>query len=467
MKRLSLRRRLFVLIAALTIATVFGGQVIFIRGAEKEISEEYNAKLIADAEILWNKIQETGFDEEEGQVSATEVDLGALAAELPAGDRAKILDYAETRGFRVWYNGRLVDRSKNAPTETEPAAPLGFSDVLASGQPWRVYTFQTPSHDLIFEARENLAGRDRLRSEMLLGAAAPLIGLVTVLLAALFLSIDIGLAEMTRAVDAIDRRSEDDLSPIATEDVPSELFPVFSALNGLLEKLRRAIALERDFVDNAAHELRTPLTVLRLQSQLAARAGGDQERREAVAALESGIARASTVVEQMLMLARFGTQDAPLERVNLFNLAQMSIAVNSTLPIGKNIALALEGDESLVAETNGKLAAILIGVLLDNAFKYTPEAGQVTVRVQNQPNPAIIIDDNGPGIPADKREKVFDRFYRLAGAVTPGSGLGLAIAKQIAERLGIRIGLDDPPQGMGLRVLLWFPMPSSAQADVT
>jgi len=454
-KHLSLRRRLFILIATLTIGAVFIGQVIIIRSAEKEISEEYNAKLISDAEILWTRIRDSGLA---GQAaSESEVDLQSLIAELPEADQAKILDYADMRAFRIWVNDKLVSRSKNAPTDAVPPAALGFSDVVVDDAPWRIYSLQNTTHDLIFEVRENLTGRDRLRREMLLGVAGPLIGLMTVLLAALFLSIDIGLAEMTRAVDTIDQRSEDDLSPIDITTVPQELAPVFSALNGLLEKLRRTIAMERDFVDNAAHELRTPLTVLKLQSQLAARAGGAQEAREAMEALTAGIARASVVVEQLLMLARFGTQDAPMESVNLFAMAQTSIAVNSTVAIEKNISLALEGDENLVAASNSKLASILIGVLLDNAFKYTPARGSVTVRAVKAAVPGLIIDDSGPGIPADKREKVFERFFRLAGAITPGSGLGLAIAKQIAERLKIRIALEDPPTGVGLRVCLWFP----------
>lgn len=460
MKRLSLRRRLFLLIAALTIATVFSVQLIVIRSAEKEISEEYNAKLITDAEILWSRIRESGIA---GTLPSGEVDLQSLVAELPPEDRARSLDYANTRAFRVWMNGRLVNRSVNAPPETTAPAALGFSDVVEDGESWRIYTLQNPTHELTFEVRENLAGRDRLRREMLLGVAGPLIGLMTVLLAALFLSIDIGLADMTRAVAEIDQRTEDDLSPLDMAHAPAELAPVFAALNRLLERLNRAIAHERDFVDNAAHELRTPLTVLRLQTQLARRATSDSERREAITTLESGIARASAVVEQLLLLARFGTQDAPMERVNLYDLAQTSIAVNSAVPVGKNIALALEGDARLTAQTNGKLAAILIGVLLDNAFKYTPPEGAVTVRVLQDRSPAIVIDDTGPGIPADKRDKVFDRFYRVAGAVTPGSGLGLAIAKQIAERLRISILLAQPPSGRGLRVSLVFPPGLSVQ----
>jgi len=453
--RLSLRRRLFILIGALTIAAVFGVQMIVMREAEKEISEEYNAKLISDAEILWNRIRQSGIVGAE--IDQTEVDLQALVAELPPEDRAKVLDYAETRAFRIWVNGKLVNRSKNAPSDSTPPAELGFSDGVVEGAPWRIYTLQDPSHTLVFEVRENLEGRDRLRREMLLGALGPIIGLMTVLMAALFLSIDIGLSDLTRAVDAIESRSEDDLSPINTDNVPHELAPVFTALNGLLEKLRRAIALERDFVDNAAHELRTPLTVLRLQAQLAQRATSESEQHEAVGALESGIVRATAVVEQLLMLARFGTQEAPLERVNLHALAQTAIAVNSTLPLSKQISLALDGEESVAAETNGKLAAILLGVLLDNAFKYTPANGHVAVRVVSAETPGIILDDSGPGIPADKRDKVFDRFFRLAGAAMPGSGLGLAIAKQIAERLDIKIILADNPAGQGLRVELWFP----------
>jgi len=456
----SVRRRLFVLIAALTITAVVGVQVIVFQRAGKEISEEYNAKLIADAELMWNSIRDEVAKGE--ALTHAEVDLRVLAAELPTEDQAKILDYADTRAFRIWQNGVLVKRSDNAPDESTPALPVGFSDLTANGTAWRIYSLENPAHHILFEVHEDLSGRNRLRREILLGAAGPLAGLVTLVLAVLFLSIDLGLSKMTRVVDAIDERSEEDLSAIDLNTIPRELLPVFEALNGLFGKLRRAIALERDFVDNAAHELRTPLTVLKLQTQLALRAASEAERRESVQALESGIARASTVVEQLLMLARSGTQDASLEGVKLYDLAQTSIAMNSAVPVHKNITLSLDGDEHLKGMTNSKLASILIGVLLDNAFKYTPKDGNVTVSVVQKDGPSVIIDDTGPGIPADKREKVFDRFYRVADATTPGSGLGLAIAKQIAERLNIKIVLSDPPEGAGLRVQLRFPTTATA-----
>ena len=133
--------------------------------------------------------------------------------------------------------------------------------------------------------------------------------------------------------------------------------------------------------------------------------------------------------------------------------------MNSALPVSKNITLALEGDETATAATNTKLATILIGVLLDNAFKYTSAGGHVTVSVINDNAPILLNDDSGPGIPHDKREKVFERFFRIAEASTPGSGLGLAIARQIAERLGIQISLSEPPGCRGLRVSLAFPAP--------
>jgi len=285
--------------------------------------------------------------------------------------------------------------------------------------------------------------------------------LIMVMLAALVLGIDIGLREMTTAVEMIDERSEEDLSPIDSASMPRELAPVFAALNRLFGKLRRAFALERDFVNNAAHELRTPLTVLKLQSQLAARATDEAGRRESIEALQSGITRAAVVVEQLLMLARLGTQNTPMERLNLFALAQNTVAMNGALPLGKNVTLALDGDDTVTATTNSKLVAILLGVILDNAFKYTPAQGSITLTVSaagpNGGGPTLTVDDTGPGIPADKRDKVFDRFYRLPETVAPGSGLGLAIAKQIAERLAARISLDSPPGGRGLRVVLQFP----------
>ena len=215
-----------------------------------------------------------------------------------------------------------------------------------------------------------------------------------------------------------------------------------------------------DFVADAAHELRSPLTALKLQAQALRRADEDSAAREAgIARLNQGIDRAIHLVEQLLVLAReeagAGQASAIGEQINLQDVVKLAVADVLPLARHKQIDLGLaenQAPELLQVRGQSEALRILLRNLLDNAVKYTPEAGQVDVSLHlHAGQPVLTIEDSGPGIAPDDRPRVFDRFFRASDvALESGSGLGLAIVKVIAQRHGATLALDRSDRLGGL-----------------
>jgi signal transduction histidine kinase len=244
--------------------------------------------------------------------------------------------------------------------------------------------------------------------------------------------------------------------------LPREIEPLVSELNRLLERLQRSFSAQRAFISDAAHELRSPLTALRLQLQLLDRAPGETERLEARTRLGLAVERAIHLVEQLLALARSEPQEAAmdLEKVDLSAVVAEGIKDTHDLALARDIDLGLDALPGLYIQGNREALRTLARNLVDNAVRYTPPGGTVQVRCRSLGNDALLeVSDTGPGIAAQDRERIFDRFYRRAAAQEDGTGLGLAIVKAIAERHGARIELADASGG-GLRVTLSFPRSS-------
>jgi two-component system OmpR family sensor kinase len=283
-----------------------------------------------------------------------------------------------------------------------------------------------------------------------------------------------GLQPLDRLAREVGRRRPDSLDTLAVDSVPDEARPLVAALNRLLARLEQALAVQRAFVADAAHELRTPLAALQVQLQLAERAGDDEGRRTALAALRRGLERASRLVAQLLTLARQepgAAPAAPASRVALAEVARQSLADHAPLADERSIDLgAGRLDDTAVVDGDPAALRTLAGNLIDNALRYTPAGGRVDLEVHTeiqQEGPAtawLSVSDSGPGIPPEERERVLDRFYRRPGLDEPGSGLGLAIVHNIAGRHGARLVLDTAAQG-GLRVAVGFPLaPPAAEA---
>ena len=347
----------------------------------------------------------------------------------------------------------LSDRASNMP----PRSGSGFATVQFGGSEWRVYN-ETVGDNAVqvaqpVSARTQVAARVALRSVWPLLALTPLFGL------AIWFTVRRGLEPLERIAHQVEQRSAESLDPIADDDTPGEVKSLVAALNRLLKRLGQAFDTQRAFVADAAHELRTPLAALKLQTQLAERAADDAERRAALHTLHGGIDRASHLIAQLLDLARQEEAARSRERtpLRLDALAREAVGERAARAFALGVdAGVLHADEIVMT---GDLAGLraLTGNLIDNALQYTPRGGRVDVEVRQEPGAALlIVADTGPGIPAEHRERVFDRFYRVPGMRAPGSGLGLAIAQRAAQAHGAVIELDGNPGG-GLRVTVRFP----------
>lgn len=344
-------------------------------------------------------------------------------------------------------------------------AVLGFSDVDAGSRRWRVYSMVARNRVIQvaqpLELRRDLAAAAALRSLRPLLIFAPLMALL------IWLLVERALRPVQRLAQDVRLRDAGSLAPLAEQNLPSEIEPVAHAINSLLARLKLAFDSQRAFVADAAHELRSPLTALKLQLQLLTRAQDDESRRAAAARLEQGVERATRLIEQLLTAARTGPGETvqQMQLVDLAELARQALADVWPLAETRRTALALDAPDAAVINADADALRILMRNLLDNAIRYTPEGGQVNVSVTAQQDALLLaVDDSGPGIPADERERAFQRFYRgqREAGDGVGSGLGLAIVANIAERHGATVTLLDSTLG-GLRVEIHFPTISLAQ----
>ena len=358
---------------------------------------------------------------------------------------------------------QIWDPAFTQPYSSRAVEPLprlsaeGFATVEHDGRSWRVYAIRSGAQSI------QIAQPIALRAELAARSAGRLLLPVLVMLPFLGLLgwwiVGRGLAPLTEVARTLSQRDPASLQPIAVARLPIELQPLIESLNSLLQRLEASFDTQRRFAADAAHELRTPLTALTLQAQLAARAQSDAERAVALERLEQGVRRATRLVHQMLTMARLDPEAAQQPSVPI-DLARLTHSIVDELrPLAEQRSIALQVDPAAPAHIMGQDDAlrILVTNLVDNAIRYTAPTGHVQVSVQADGAAVqLTVQDDGPGIPEDERERVFDRFYRGRDATAGGSGLGLAIVRQIAELHGANVTLSGK-HGGGLQAQVNFP----------
>lgn len=336
----------------------------------------------------------------------------------------------------------------------------GYARVDTPEGPWRVYTQREGG--VAVQVAQPMGVREQLAARAAWRTILPFVLLLPLMAVLVWFAVTRGLQPLRTVAAAVKARSAASLDPLPDAQVPQELKPLVYALNDLLPRLSRALEMQRAFVADAAHELRTPLTALRLQLQLAERAQDEPERTEAHAALRHGLDRATHVVEQLLTLARQEPSNASRQMgdVDLGALASDVVGAHAPFAEARSIDLGIARHETdVVVRGEAEALRTLLSNLVDNALRYTPPGGRVDVCVYRGDEGAIAeIVDTGPGIPAEERTRVFDRFYRRSGGDTSGSGLGLAIVKSIADRHDARVALAESPEGRGLQARVVFPL---------
>ncbi len=359
-----------------------------------------------------------------------------------------------------------------------------YRDATIDGEPIRVASIKyqlpaSPGTYLYIQVAETLHGREQIADEILIGTLTTQFVIVTLSGLVVLLGVRRGLRPLNNLRDAVASRTPIDLRPIAVESVPKEVQPLVTAINELLQRLQDDMQAQRRFVANAAHQLRTPIAGLKMQSELALRQNDPADVQHALVLIRTGAERAARLANQLLALARSepGAVNSELwQPVDLNEVARNATKEFVPEAIRKNIDLGFEGTSHPV-HVLGDQSSLheLAANLIDNAVLYTPSGGHVTVRIEprregsDKGSPELIVEDDGPGIPAEERERVFERFYRLLDRSTggSGSGLGLAIVREIANVHKADVQVCEGPAGVGASVKIIFPapVPEAAQTD--
>jgi two-component system OmpR family sensor kinase len=356
----------------------------------------------------------------------------------------------------------VTARPFDAPRSLNP----GYSEVESLGEMWRVYTHVAPEG--IVQVAQPMAMRESLARELSLRMLLPVLLLIPMLGAVLAWVSRRGLAPLEHTSRRVQERDAGRLDPLPTDDVPTELRPLVDALNALLARLAASMDAQQAFLADAAHELRSPVAALALQAQLAERAQSAETRAAAFADLKEGIARAGRMVEQLLNLERLqrGGRTEPPGPVDLARLAREVVAAFAVRADALGLDLGVEAPPSVRVSGAEPELRSLIANLVDNALRYAPRGTEVTVSVRSEGDAVELqVLDSGPGIPADYRARVFERFQRIPGDATQGSGVGLHIVSKIVERHSGSIALEDahPDRSSpGLLVRVSFPAPPVA-----
>jgi two-component system sensor histidine kinase TctE len=420
------------------------------------INAAYDRSLYASALAISERVTLTG--------PFPEVDIPPLALE--------VLDTAsqERLFYRVAY--RAEDGAETfltgypdlpRPPSTTPGAV--YYDASYRGDPVRVSALATlyptdPPVSVVVQVAETVNGRGSRTRELVVREALAQAAMILVAAAILWFGVRRGLRPLHQASGTVARRSADDLSPIEVERPPAEIAPFVTAVNDLMERLRRTIASQRRFIADASHQLRTPLAVIQTKAELVLREEDPTAASRAVLDLYLHSQATTRLANQLLAFARSEGQVGEAKPLDLDAVARDACTGHVSDAFARGVDLGYDGAGPAPILGREVLLREAIANLVHNAVEYGARPGTVTVSV-SRPEPGAVVlavEDDGPGIPPEDRARVLERFYRRPGTKGGGAGLGLPIVAQIAEGHGATLRLVEGAGGKGLRVELWFPV---------
>jgi two-component system sensor histidine kinase TctE len=407
------------------------------------------------------------------------VELSSSASRLLRSDTEDTIYYQITSD-----EGRLLAGDSEIPLPDEElmrgTGRIVFRDADIHGEDIRVAALalggaaQARDRRVLVQVAETRNKRGSLSSRIVSGVLLPQFAIIPLAVLLVWFGLSRGIAPLGSLQALIRQRRPGDLSPIAPESVPEEVRPLIVAFNDMMARLDSLLHAQQHFIADAAHQMRTPLAGLKMQIELATSEAEPEQMRAAMRRAWVGAERAARLINQLLSLARAEASSEKVHRfghVDMVHLVRDSVSDCVPLALKKGIDLGVElraEDGQLRLEGSEVLLRELLTNLVDNAIKYTPAGGRVTVSLQSGEASSealtdaaglvLCVTDNGPGIPADERDKVFQRFYRVLGGAAEGSGLGLAIVREVVDLHGGTVQLHDNPAGAGLVVRVMFPV---------
>lgn len=393
------------------------------------------------------------------------VDLPPAAqAILRHNDRDKVYFQVLTRDLRRICGDAILPKPIGPLDASEPR----FRNSILNGQDVRMVRIKVDvpnvsEQSLLVQVAQTLNSRREMTHHILLSIVLP--QMILIILGAFSVSFGVtrGLKPLKTLESDLSKRSQFDLTPIASDDTPREVRPLVNSINDLLERLRDDIEHQHRFVANAAHQFRTPLAGLKTFIYAAKRLPSEEKMKSVLDKIEAGTDRMTHLANKLLILAKaepVSSVERHYECLDLNFIASEATSEFVSESVPRNVELCFIGSDK-PAMIYGEMADLteLTSNLIENAVIYTHEGGSVTVRVSNGDAVRLTVQDNGPGIPEDERNRVFERFYRILGTEAPGSGLGLPIVKEIAAAHRAKVSIESGTLGIGTCVTVTFPLP--------
>ena len=414
---------------------------------------------------------------------ATHVRAGSSPAELTRlladVDRVLHPDARSHAYYRVLGpGGRPVagdaDLPTAAPGTSNPQAPGGspaYFDALLHGEPVRVVTYSLGSgaRQLTVAVAETRAERNRATLRLLVSEVLTDVVQLIVTVVLVWTGVALALRPVLRLRHQIAARSPRELSPLDTQAAPGEVRLLVTELNRLFATLGEASRVQQHFLANAAHQMRTPLAGLLIQLDLLITQIMDPAVQSELLGLRQSGQNLAHTCDQLLTLARaepsvhLADEFTPLD---CGRLIEEVVAQNVDRALLKGLDLGAQIEPVRVRGVAWLIRDLLVN-LLDNALRYVPPGGHITVRCGLAgARPFLEVEDDGPGIPPGERRAVRQRFYRVPGTPGSGCGLGLAIADEVARVHGAELEIGDR-EGAGTRVRLRFPEQRLAEQDLS
>src|SRR5580698_9902330 len=404
---------------------------------------------------------------------ALETDAYVLARQIhPINGVAELSLPDSTRDFlradnvdSVFYQvlgtrGELVGGERDMPLPHEEDRPppglVEFRDDVLRGNDIRVaYTTvefpQTPGAlPVLVQVGETLDKRSQLANDIIKGVILPQFVILPLAIVLVWFGLSRGLAPLHALQSNIRARRPDDLSPLEARRAPPEIAPLVASFNDLLNRLEQNMQLQKRFIADAAHQMKTPLAGLRTQAELALRQDVSAEVQRSLEQIATSSEHAARLVTQLLALARAENRMSGqiFSRVELTGLARLAVRDWVQAALAKRMDIGYEEPPHPVeVEGNAVMLREMLSNLIDNAIRYTPPGGRITVRVRTDESDTrhvfLEVEDTGLGIPEAERTRVIERFYRILGREGDGSGLGLAIVREIVTMHGGTMDIED------------------------
>lgn len=441
----SLRARLFVILVAATGLIWLCAVAWIYLQTRSEVEHVLDTRLQEAARMVSSLVSSGG-------------GVGSDSAQLDSAVAPELASYERQLSCQVWsIDGRLVARSSGAPGEKLSQESSGFSDRTINGETWRVFAVEDAVKGTRVMVGDRLGLRERLVTDLIKGLLAPTLLIIPLLGLLIWTSLGRGLRPLQGVAAELQQRDADDMRMINAEHAPKEIGPVVDAINKLFVKVDAARRHEREVTAFAAHELRTPLAGLKTQAQIALGASDNTIKEGALRQILVSVDRTSRLVRQLLAIAKLdaGWKTDSRENVNAGQL--ISEIADSLKPESAAIRVEINPElHGLTLRTNREILTLAIRNLHENALEHMPNGGKVSWRIDFDTK-GLLVEDEGPGIPAVELPLVSQRFFRGQHKSASGTGLGLAIVDAAVKYLDGALFLINREDGRGLRAVISLP----------